>query len=48
VSQRQLTKAEHDAPYPYFDDPAADKLRTLLVTTVCSVQERIFPIEACR
>ncbi|CAN5565703.1 hypothetical protein BH09MYX1_BH09MYX1_55750 [soil metagenome] len=47
LAQRPLSRAEIDAPYPTLDDPAAEKLRARLEKTVCTVRERVFPIEAC-
>lgn len=48
VTQRALTPAEIDAPYPTLDDPATEKMRALLDKTVCTVRERLFPADACK
>ena len=48
VTQRALTQAEIDAPYPTLDDPATEKMRIQLEKTVCTVRERLFPIDACK
>jgi hypothetical protein len=47
VSQRALTQAELDAPYPTLDDPRAEQLRTALERTICTLHEKIFPAAAC-
>ncbi len=48
VTRRALTQAEIDAPYPTLDDPATEKMRIQLEKTVCTVRERLFPIDACK
>ncbi len=48
VTTRALTQAEIDAPYPTLDDPRAEKLRSALEGTVCTLRERVFPLAACR
>lgn len=48
VTQRPLTQAEIDAPYPTLDDAATEKMRGTIEKTVCTVRGRLFPIDACR